>query len=302
MKRSDPSPLPTKRYKRRQKLLAFGEFIKTAREVKIPSQLKATEVLAAQRLQVSQSWVAQLETGRITDPDPEVLRIIETAYGVDYDRLVYALIRDKYRLDDRAFATSLSRLRWQAFAALLNRFESTGSVPGLEEDQLRAKTRMLESQILDVEGLARWQREFPQLKELWIVTPHFQDDKDAALRETVIHNIGRGVRYFYFVPGVALEEGRPFWLFLRRLVQDQSTLRTRIQKQIHGVGLGEAELRWIVSDLIVANPTDPATRTGFIGIRQDHALKFACRMSGLDVEAAVQGILPFLAKRTPHAV
>lgn len=293
-----PAPKPHKRRRiGRRKLPLFGEFVKSARENRAASQQQARLVLAQAGLKVSQSWVAQLETGRITDPDPDVLRKIDAAYGVGYDRLIYALIRDKYGLDDLAQVTPLSRERWQTVAAVLKNFKTVGKVEGLEIDQLRAKARMLESELLDVDGLARLQRELPKLKELWIVTPHFQDDKNATLREAVVHNLGRGVRYTYFVPKVDLEEGRPFWLFLRRLAQDHPALRNRLQKQIHSVGLDEAELRWIAADLTIANPTDPATRTGFIGLRHDRATTFACRMSDLDAEAAAQGIMPYLTKR-----
>jgi transcriptional regulator with XRE-family HTH domain len=295
---NNPAPKPHKRKRTgRRKLPLFGEFIKSARENRAASQQQACLVLAQAGLKVSQSWVAQLETGRITDPDSEVLRRIEAAYGIGYDRLVYALIRDKYGLDDLAQVTPVSRERWQTVAGVLKDFKTVGKVEGLVIDQLRAKAQMLESELLGLEGLARWQREFPKLKELWNVSPHFQDDKDPGLREAVVHNLGRGVQYFYFVPKIDLQEGRPFWLFLRRLAQDHPALRNRFQKQIHGVGLDEAELRWIAADLIIANPTDPATRTGFVGLRDDRALSFARRMSSLDAEAVVQGIMPSLAKR-----
>ena len=164
MKRFSPATSPGTRHKRRKKLLAFGEFVKTAREAKIASQQKAADLFTKHGLEVSQSWVAQLEKGRLTDPDTEVLRKIEAVYGIDYDQLVYALIRDKYRLDDRAFVTPVSRQRWQAAQALLKPFPTVGSVPGLEEDQLRAKSALLSEEVLDPEGLAAWQSLFPNLR------------------------------------------------------------------------------------------------------------------------------------------
>jgi transcriptional regulator with XRE-family HTH domain len=281
----------------RRKLARFGEFVQSARERCAASQQQALELLIRAGLKMSQSWVAQIETGRIMDPDAATLGKLAQAYGLDRDELVYALIRDKYQLDDLSVVSPLSRERWRACADLLRDFPAIGKVEGLEIDQLRGKSQMLQLEILDLEGLARWQREFPKLKELWIVSPHFQDDKDPGLREAVVHNLGRGVRHFYFVPKIDLEEGRPFWLFLRRLAQDHPPLRNRLQKQVHGVGLDEAELRWIATDLIIANPTDPASRTAFVGLRHDRALKFACRMSDLDAESAVHGIMPFLTKR-----
>jgi transcriptional regulator with XRE-family HTH domain len=289
---------PGRKRKARRKLVNFGEFVKSAREARVSSQQQAVGVLDKKGgLKIAQSWVAMLETGRISDPDAPTLAKVAQAFQIDYDTLAYALILDKYQLDDLSIVSPVSRERWKAVASLLQSFPAVGKVDGLEIEQLHAKSRMLASEILDAEGLARWQREFPKLKELWIVTPHFQDDKNAALRQTVVHNLERSVRHFYFVPKIDLEEGRPFWLFLRRLAQDHPALRSRPQKQIHAIGLDEAELRWIVSDLLIANPTDPATRTGFVGIRHDRALQFACRMSGLDIEAAVSGIMPFLAKR-----
>ncbi len=281
----------------RRKLINFGEFVKSARERSAPSQQQAVYVLAQAGLKMSQSWVAQIETGRITDPDTPILLKLAEAYGLDFDQLVYALVRDKYQLDDLAQVTALSRERWRTIAPAFRSYPKVGGVEGLEVDQLRAKAQMLESEILHVAGLAKWQKDFPKLKELWMVAQQFQDDKDPALRDAVIHNLGRSVHFFYFVRKTDIDEGRPFWLFLRRLAQDHPSLRNRLQKQIHGIGLDESELRWLLTDFIVANPGDPATRTGFIGLRHDHAMKFARRMSNLDVEAAVHGIMPFLTKR-----
>lgn len=302
MRTPSTKAVPGRKPKPRRRFARFGAFLKAAREAVASSQQKALPILAKAGLKVSQSWVGSLEVGAITDPDPAIIRKLEKAYGVDYDRIVYELIRDKYSLDDPAHVTQLTRERWQTVASVLRNFDTVARVKGLEIEQVRARARMLDSELLDVEGLARWQQEFPKLKELWLVTPHFQDDKSLALRDAVIQNLNRGVRYFYFVPKIDLEEGHPFWLFLRRLAQDHPVLRNRLQKQIHGVGLDETELRWIASDLIIANPTDPATRTAFIGLRRDRVLRFACRISDLDAEAIVQGIMPFLTKRGPRAV
>jgi len=289
---------PGRKRKVRRKLVNFGEFVKSAREACAPSQQEAVAVLAKAGLKIGQSWVAMLETGRISDPDASTLAKVAAAFQIDPDALAYALIRDKYQLDDLSVVSPISRERWKTVAGLLKPFPCVAGVEGLEIEQLHAKAHLLESEMLDVEGLARWQREFPKLKEVWVVTPQFQDDRNAALRETVIHNLGRGVKFFYFLPKSDLEEGRPFWLFLRRITHDHPALRSRVQKQMLGIGLEEPELRWLLTDLIVANPTDPATRTGFVGLRHDRALTFARRMSDLDAESAVHGIMPFLAKRT----
>jgi transcriptional regulator with XRE-family HTH domain len=94
--------------KLRRRLLNFGNLIRRAREARVSSQQQAVPLLAKAGLKVSQSWVAQLETGRITEPSPEILRQIEQAYGIDYDRLVYTFIRDKFRLSDPVFVSAVS--------------------------------------------------------------------------------------------------------------------------------------------------------------------------------------------------
>lgn len=297
MKRSDPRPPRGTRYKRRKKLIEFGEFVKSAREAKISSQQKAVEAFAGQGLKISQSWIAQLETGRLTDPDPEILRKIEAAYGIDYHRLVYALIRDKYRLEDRAFASPLTRLRWKAVEALLGSVESVGRVHGLEEHRLRALQKVAGQEILDLEGLAAWQADFPDLQELWIVSSSFQHDKEPSLRAAVLANLKRGVRHLYFVRKTDLEEGKPFWLFLRRLAADVKKSKAHLDQQVRAVPLEEAELRWLAADLILANPTDPETRSGFVGVRHNQATRFAFPLSAWDIERAVNSLLPFVVKK-----
>jgi hypothetical protein len=168
--------------------------------------------------------------------------------------------------------------------------------------QARAKGRLLEEQVLDEEGLAAWLSGFHSLKELWIVGTSLPESRNPALETALRSNLKRGVRLFFFLRKADVQEGGPLWMLSRRWVQDQPTLKTKVQRQVHRIGLEESEARWITSDLVIGNPSDPRARVGFVGIRQERALKFACRMSSLDVEAAVHAIMPFLAKRVPRAI
>lgn len=294
MKRPQPQPLRPKRYKRRQKLHQFGEAVKSAREVTAPSQQKAVEILARHDLKVSQSWVAQLETGRITDADPEILRKIEAAYGIDYDRLVYALVCDKYRLNDPSFVSTATRKRWEAVERLMPPSFADNRAP-LHEYEQRAKEALLAEEMLDLEGLAAWHRSFPDLKEIWASGDLFLDDRIPLLHGTILENLKRGVRFLFFVDKRDLDEGKPFWLFLKRL---QAGIRSvKVQQQIRTVPLEEAELRWITSDFLLANPTDPSSRAGFLALRSSQSARFAFRMADRQVEAIVAGFVPFLIKK-----
>src|SRR5260370_24882134 len=93
-------------------------------------------MLAKAGLKVSQSWVGSVEVGAITDPDPAIIRKLEKAYGVDYDRIVYELIRDKYSLDDPAHVTQLTRERWQTVASGLRNFETVARVKRLGSEHV----------------------------------------------------------------------------------------------------------------------------------------------------------------------
>lgn len=151
--------------------------------------------------------------------------------------------------------------------------------------------------MLDVEGLSRWQANFPNLKELWIISPAFRDDKQPHLRASIADNLKRGVRFLYFLGKADLEEGKPFWLFLRRLAAELRKSSAQVEKQIQAIPLDETERRWITSDLFLANPTDPVTRAGFVGLRYDQANRFAFRMSDWDVEVTVGSISPLVVKK-----
>src|SRR5260370_35618272 len=100
-------------------------------------------MLAKAGLKVSQSWVGSVEVGAITDPDPAIIRKLEKAYGVDYDRIVYELIRDKSSLDDPAHVRQLTRERWQTVASVFRNFDTVPGVTGLEIEQGRARARII---------------------------------------------------------------------------------------------------------------------------------------------------------------
>jgi len=89
----------------RKRLTSFGEYLKKNRK---RTGLSQAEI--AQRLGMSQSLVAQLETGRISNPDKEMLRIIATIYDIDYDRLVWELMSEKYDLQGSSWLVPKERI------------------------------------------------------------------------------------------------------------------------------------------------------------------------------------------------
>ena len=167
--------------------------------------------------------------------------------------------------------------------------------PPLHDYEQRAKETLLSHEVLELEGLAAWQRSFPDLNEIWASGELFLDDRIPLLHTPVLENLKRGVRFLFFVDKHDLEEGKPFWLFLKRL---QAEVRSaKVQQQIRAVPLEEAELRWITSDFLLSNPTDPSTRAGFLVIRSSQSVRFAFRIVDRQVEAMVAAFIPFLIKK-----
>src|ERR1035438_4109246 len=137
----------------RARLSQFGKLLKAAREKTIPSQQDAARRLTEAGYPVSQSLIAQLETGRISNPDASMLRKLSEVYGVPYAELVRDLVLDKYGVSGEGTSQ---------FYELL---DSGTAVPA---DEIQLKTHLIRSKleffkhanVLDVEGMAEWQQTF----------------------------------------------------------------------------------------------------------------------------------------------
>ena len=109
------------------------------------------------------------------------------------------LARAKFR-SVCAEETPLDRARWDIVESSLARVGEIGCGTDLELDQLRARASLLrEVEILDAEGLARWQRSLEGLGAIWVVAPFFVNDEEECLLDAVVHNLRRGVRYTFLL-------------------------------------------------------------------------------------------------------
>jgi transcriptional regulator with XRE-family HTH domain len=66
-------------------LQSLGEYLANIRASK---RLKLREVEEATGRSVSNAYLSQLETGKVTKPSPNVLHALATAYGVRYEDLM----------------------------------------------------------------------------------------------------------------------------------------------------------------------------------------------------------------------
>src|ERR1051325_345321 len=203
------------------KLTEFGTFLKQARAVAgIESQNDAVKALKGIHINVSQSLIAQYETGRITDPDPKVLLGFSRIYTKDYMEILWQLAKEKYS-PPRAGWSEFDTSRWELWKTGLMRWNEIGRVKGvedLENFQLQAKTALIkEKEVLNLSGVLKWTAGFPELKQLWVVAPNFLDDENVDVFESVCDNIiRRSVTTVYFVIDTDAEEGGRFWSLKER--------------------------------------------------------------------------------------
>lgn len=81
------------------KLPIFASMLRSARAQLGLGQMEISIKLKALGYNVSQSLITQLETGKIGNPSAKNLKMIASVYGINFEKLVQALIKDKYGLE-----------------------------------------------------------------------------------------------------------------------------------------------------------------------------------------------------------
>ena len=101
-------------FERRKALPQFGKYLKQERERKGMTQQEVADILRPKmkidKVGLSQSGLAQYETGKINDPDPLILQRLAEVYEVSYFEMVMELVDEKYRIANqewRSLRTSL---------------------------------------------------------------------------------------------------------------------------------------------------------------------------------------------------
>lgn len=277
----------------------FPKYLKQARlTAGIRTQKEAADELSKVGRKVSQGLIAQYETGKIKDPDPAILCLLAKIYKRDYMEMIFHLVRDKYGVCESR-ETDIDRERWNLWESALKPFGKTGFVEGLEVYQLRAKTALVQQEILNVEGLAEWEKNYPELEVVWVVASNALNDKGSKILESVIHNMKREVQMVYFLQNKDVEAGGRFWQLLRTLSKlEIDNPRQRSLKPPVAVPLGEDELSWLNTDIIIANPHWQEHAAGFKYIRRGRAgASYAMRMSPFELGDMISVLRRYAARK-----
>jgi hypothetical protein len=267
----------------------FGTFLKEARiNAGIKTQKEAANLLSELGRKTSQGLLAQYEAGKIKDPDPSVLQLLAKIYNRDYMEVVFHLIRDKYGPLGGWGDPGVAQERLKLWEASLQPIGKVDEVEGLDVYQLQAKTELVRETILSVKGLAEWERNIPELEILWIVATDSLNDKGSQILESVVHNMRRGVQMIYFLREEDIKEGGRFWELL--LMLDQMKLRPEEGKPLNpplAVPLDRDQLKWLSTDLIIANPHWRDHAAGFRYIRRARAAAYAIRMRNRELNTTI---------------
>ena len=205
----------------------FGTFLRKAREKTGLSQASAAKEIAKEILKssnnvidipLSQSQIAQLESGTNNNPHVELLQAIAEVYKLSYSSLVSEYIKDKLRYD----ASRAERLN---------------------EDR---KT---------IEELAEWEtNERPE--KLWVVAPNFVDDSNAQIYGAVIDLIKEAkTEITYFVKKSDLTDTGRFTRFKKFVVNKiMKEEQKDVSKNILYYPLSLEQMAVFSISFVIANP------------------------------------------------
>ena len=282
----------------------FGDYLRRARqEAGIRTQHQAAKELERLGRRISQGLIAQYETGKIKTPDPNILCLLAKLYKKDYLELVFHLVKDKYSVCGDPESVEVTKARWALWEAALQSFKTVGGVPGLEVYQLRAKTSLLQQEILNAEGLSIWERNYKDLEVVWIVASNALNDKSSRILDSVIENMKQGVQMVYFVRGEDIKRGGRFWQLQRTLLARAQAAEMSKEdfKLPVAVELGEDELGWLNTDLIIANPHWQEHAAGFKYIRRGRGgSSYAVRMSPFELGDIIRLLRTYAANHVPE--
>ena len=287
---------------KRVKHAAFGKLLKKWRIAAGCEQLKT----AVDRLQEAgwefdgdrpdsrPSVIAQMESGRISNPSVKNLETLAKAYGRSREEIIAALMADKYGL----LPEGQNEEALQGVAEVISRALQAHIRNDVGIELLRTKN------VLDRKGLAQWETALAGQSrrpiELWVVAPNFVDRDDADIFSAVVTILSAGAEVTYFVKAEDMRGMGQFNLFIDDLENYARTTDPSIKKgRVHAVGLEPGQLCWMAASFAISNPGSltPANAldaTGYTIIASDGTPTYGIRMSEKDLRSKVSEIRRFI--------
>lgn len=287
-------PAPTER----KKLNRFGKLLKTWRTRAGFKELKEIDpkILkdAGWHSDRPVSVIAQMESGRVSNPDVDNLAAIAKAYRKDPELVSSALTVEKYRLlpEDASVEELEAVATAMAVAAQKQRAGEIGAA-------------LLQMPLRDVRGLAQWEMELArQLAppiELWVVAPNFLDNTNPDIFQAVVSLLAAGASVTYFVKQDDLEGS--FARLILNIEDYAQNNKDVMRGRVFGVGLNPDQLCWMAASFAISNPSSAtpsplssAPAEGFTIIASDGSPAYGIPMSQRDLLSRVGEIRLFLRR------
>jgi transcriptional regulator with XRE-family HTH domain len=249
-------------------LEGFGRFLRNHRE----HAGGRRQTAVADALGHEQSLISQLEAGKITNPDVEMIERIAKAYSTEGNavsplQVVAALVEHKY-------------------SPLIN----------------HCRASLLTLPVKDVDQIADWESAVVA-DELWIAAPDFVDNKNKKIREAVVAQLRKGTTIRYFVNEKDCDEGGEFTKLFWTLVEEMGGKGEWEQRLLSRPALTHIELRWLKSSFVIANPgmlfgrapsKKDAKPEGYKFLAQDGHPEFGFQMSYMELRSTALGLQNWL--------
>src|SRR3954471_4089150 len=255
----------------RVRLEDFGYCLHTQRlkVAQLSQAAMAQELQALGHDNPTQSFVAQLETGRITNPSSELLDKVYRAYKFpSYDSVFSVFAADKYKLS-------------------------------------QAKADLIRRDIRDLEGLAQWEIDI-RPDELWIVAPNFVDEENSAIFDAVLKNLQRPhCTLTYFIDESDIPPEKRFGKLLVTFYRMRKQTEPPLLGKVRWFGLTPIEIRIMASSFVIANPKSlyaPDSKAeGYTVIPYRGRPQWGIRMESDDLKTRIAALNVCIAQKENEA-
>lgn len=267
--------------RKRADLPNFGDYVRRLREEIAKT---GTQESAAKKLGLSQSVLAKIENGKVTDPHPGFLKDLAKLCRRPHFEVVLRLVKEKYgrehSVGDDEWPEAEDKQAWELIEFIVREAgpDQQRQVP--LTDVLRSRLRELElGDVLDVPALARWQRKenfhkatYKELVEFWVAAPIWLGARERDIFEAVVHNLkgSNHVSYTYFIYDNASVISK-FRKYQERLTEAVGSsdypLKVRALPDVNDVQSRFAE-QFFGTECVIANPNSSEGKIAFQGIRQ----------------------------------
>lgn len=265
----------------------FGNHLRDLRTTSGKSQAQlAEDASSGDGRKITQSILAQYESGSVAIPDVNILNQVAKALDVGCGEFIFRVAIDVLE-NYREAGAKLTQSEEELFATWMAVLTKKASTHADDENASSAalgsmKTFIRDFEPLDLDDLGKWQKDFRHLKVFWVITPRFVDSANSAIRDAVLCNLGRNVHYYYFIKEGDAEPGEKFYVFLDTLTfegqfQSPTISRNQIEKLIHYVNIPRDLAGLMQTDIVIANPRLPDSQ-GFRSIRSKGAPVYGVRI------------------------